>query len=87
MTAAIARSARPRAAALWRVPAVIATYHVAYGIGSIVGAVDVVRRAPGESLLDADAMSDPAERPGDEASPMRCATGTRAAPRTTTATA
>ena len=33
-------------AVAWRVPAVIATYHVAYGIGSIVGAFDVLSHRP-----------------------------------------
>ncbi len=47
MTVAVLRDApQPRAVAL-RVPAVIATYHVAYGIGTIVGAFDVLRGRPG----------------------------------------
>jgi succinoglycan biosynthesis protein ExoA len=42
MTAASARSARPRAAALARVPLVIVASHVAYGLGSLAGWFDVV---------------------------------------------
>jgi succinoglycan biosynthesis protein ExoA len=53
MTAAIARSARPRAAALWRVPAVIAASHVAYGLGSIAGWIDVVRGRRGRARFSA----------------------------------
>lgn len=36
-TTRIARAARPRLAVLMRVPLVIATYHVAYGLGSLAG--------------------------------------------------
>ena len=47
MTVAVLRDApQPWAVAL-RVPAVIATYHVAYGIGTILGAFDVLRGRPG----------------------------------------
>ena len=49
MTAAIARSARPRLAALWRVPLVIVASHVAYGLGSIAGWIDVARGARGRA--------------------------------------
>jgi len=49
MTAAIARSSRPRLAALWRVPLVIGASHVAYGIGSIAGWLDVARGARGRA--------------------------------------
>jgi succinoglycan biosynthesis protein ExoA len=53
MTAAIARSARPSFAALWRVPLVIAASHVAYGIGSITGWLDVVRGGRGRARYSA----------------------------------
>ena len=47
MTVAVLRDApQPWAVAL-RVPAVIVTYHVAYGIGTIIGAFDVLRGRPG----------------------------------------
>jgi succinoglycan biosynthesis protein ExoA len=49
MTAAIARAARPRLAALWRVPLVVVASHVAYGLGSIAGWIDVVRGARGRA--------------------------------------
>ncbi len=49
MTAAIARSARPRLAALWRVPLVIGASHFGYGIGSIAGWIDVARGARGRA--------------------------------------
>ncbi len=49
MTAAIARSSRPRFAALWRVPLVIGASHVGYGIGSIAGWIDVARGARGRA--------------------------------------
>jgi succinoglycan biosynthesis protein ExoA len=49
MTAVIARSARPRGAALWRVPLVVAASHVAYGLGSIAGWIDVVRGRGGRT--------------------------------------
>jgi succinoglycan biosynthesis protein ExoA len=49
MTAAIARASRPNAAALWRIPLVIAASHVGYGIGSIAGWIDVVRGARGRA--------------------------------------
>jgi len=49
MTAAIARSSRPRLAALWRVPWVIVASHVAYGLGSIAGWIDVARGARGRA--------------------------------------
>jgi glycosyltransferase involved in cell wall biosynthesis len=53
MTVAIARSARPRAAALVRVPLVIGASHVAYGLGSIAGWFDVVRGRRGRSRFTA----------------------------------
>lgn len=49
MTAAVARSTRPRLAALWRVPLVVVASHVAYGLGSIAGWIDVVRGARGRA--------------------------------------
>jgi succinoglycan biosynthesis protein ExoA len=53
MTAAVARSARPRAAALVRVPAVIAACHVGYGLGSLAGWVDVLRGGRGRAGFSA----------------------------------
>jgi len=47
MSVAIVRETPQPAAVALRVPAVIATCHVAYGIGTIVGAFDVVRGRPG----------------------------------------
>jgi succinoglycan biosynthesis protein ExoA len=41
MTVDVSRRSKLAANALARVPAVIATYHVAYGIGSIIGGIDV----------------------------------------------
>jgi succinoglycan biosynthesis protein ExoA len=49
MTAAIARSSRPRFATLWRVPLVIGASHFGYGVGSIVGWIDVARGARGRA--------------------------------------
>jgi len=37
LTAAVARATRSNAATLWRVPLVIAAYHIGYGLGSIAG--------------------------------------------------
>ena len=37
LTAAVARAARPNAATLWRVPLVIAAYHLGYGLGGVAG--------------------------------------------------
>ena len=37
LTASVARTQRPPASVLWRVPGVIATYHIGYGLGSIAG--------------------------------------------------
>ena len=37
LTASVARSERPPRSVLWRVPLVIAAYHVGYGLGSIAG--------------------------------------------------
>ena len=42
MTVAVLRDAPQPAAVAFRLPAVIAAYHVAYGIGTIAGAVDVL---------------------------------------------
>jgi len=47
MTAGIFASQRPSLPVLWRVPAVIAAYHVGYGIGSIIGWWDVFRHGEG----------------------------------------
>ena len=47
MTVAVLREAPQPLKVALRVPAVIAAYHVAYGIGSIVGAFDVLRGRPG----------------------------------------
>jgi succinoglycan biosynthesis protein ExoA len=47
MSTALLRAAPQPAAVAWRVPAVIATYHLAYGVGSIVGAFDVLSHRPG----------------------------------------
>ncbi len=46
MSAAPLLGAPQPAAVAWRVPAVIVTYHLAYGIGSIVGAFDVLSHRP-----------------------------------------
>jgi glycosyltransferase involved in cell wall biosynthesis len=53
MTAGVALQLRPSIAALLRVPAVIAAYHVGYGIGSIVGAWDAVRHGRGRERFAA----------------------------------
>jgi succinoglycan biosynthesis protein ExoA len=47
MTVAVLRDAPQPPAVALRVPAVIATYHFAYGIGTIIGAFDVLRGRPG----------------------------------------
>ena len=47
MTVAVLRDAPQPLAVALRVPAVIATYHLAYGIGTIIGAFDVLRGRPG----------------------------------------
>ncbi len=47
-SAAVAREAGLDKATALRVPAVVATYHVAYGIGSVVGWLDVLRGRPGD---------------------------------------
>ena len=47
MSAGIARESAPDAAALARVPAVIAAYHLGYGIGSLWGWWDVLRHGRG----------------------------------------
>src|SRR5262249_8498178 len=49
MTAGVARDSRPGAAALVRVPAVIVTYHLSYGIGSLLGGWDALRHGRGRS--------------------------------------
>jgi len=47
LTAAVAVERRPGAAALLRVPAVIAAYHLGYGLGSLWGWFDVLRGRAG----------------------------------------
>ena len=47
MTMAVAADASPSFAVLCRVPAVIAAYHVGYGIGSLLGWWDVLRHGRG----------------------------------------
>ena len=47
MTVAVLRDAPQPLAVALRLPAVIAAYHVAYGIGTIVGAFDVLRGRSG----------------------------------------
>ncbi len=47
-SAAVARESGLDAAAALRVPAVVAAYHVAYGIGSVAGWLDVLRGRPGD---------------------------------------
>lgn len=49
MSLGVAHAARPGAAALLRVPAVIATYHVAYGLGSIAGWYDALLARAGRA--------------------------------------
>ncbi|HZT56217.1 MAG TPA: glycosyltransferase family 2 protein [Burkholderiaceae bacterium] len=49
MTAAIAASQPVAWPALWRIPAVIAAYHVGYGIGSIIGGWDALRHERGRA--------------------------------------
>ncbi len=46
ISTAVLLPAPQSAAVAWRVPAVIATYHVAYGIGTLVGAFDVLSGRP-----------------------------------------
>lgn len=47
LTAAVAVERRPGAAALLRVPAVVAAYHLGYGLGSLWGWFDVLRGRSG----------------------------------------
>ena len=47
MTVAVLRDTPQPASVALRLPAVIAAHHVAYGIGTIVGAVDVLRGRTG----------------------------------------
>jgi hypothetical protein len=47
MSIAIVRETPQPAAVALRVPAVIAACHVAYGVGTIVGAFDALRGRPG----------------------------------------
>jgi glycosyltransferase involved in cell wall biosynthesis len=47
MTLAVAADARPKPPALLRVPAVIAAYHLGYGIGSLFGWWDALRHGRG----------------------------------------
>jgi glycosyltransferase involved in cell wall biosynthesis len=49
LTLGVARERRPTPAALVRVPAVIAAYHVGYGIGTLLGAWDALRHGRGRS--------------------------------------
>jgi len=49
MTLGVARDRRPAPAALVRVPAVIAAYHLSYGIGSLLGWWDVLRHGRGRA--------------------------------------
>ncbi|MBS0444555.1 MAG: glycosyltransferase family 2 protein [Proteobacteria bacterium] len=53
LTAGVAAQLHPSPAALVRVPAVIAAYHVGYGVGSIVGAWDVLRHGRGRARFAA----------------------------------
>ena len=47
LTLFVARAAKERAPVVARIPLVIVTYHVAYGIGSLLGALDVLVRRRG----------------------------------------
>ncbi|MGZ5236271.1 MAG: glycosyltransferase family 2 protein, partial [Caldimonas sp.] len=47
LTAATLAATPQRRAVALRIPAVIVAYHVAYGLGSIAGAWDVLRQRPG----------------------------------------
>ena len=47
MSVALLRTAPQSAAVALRIPAVIASYHVAYGVGSIIGACDVILKRRG----------------------------------------
>ena len=47
LTWLVARAAKERAPVVARIPLVIVTYHVAYGIGSLLGALDVLVRRRG----------------------------------------
>lgn len=47
MTAAVAVEGVKSTAVVWRLPAVIAAYHVAYGLGSLLGGWDAWQRARG----------------------------------------
>lgn len=49
MTMAIAASQTVAWPALWRIPAVIAAYHLGYGIGSLVGGWDALRHGHGRA--------------------------------------
>ena len=53
MTMAVATDQRLSAAAVWRVPAVIAAYHVGYGIGSLFGWWDALRHGHGRERFAA----------------------------------
>ena len=49
MTIAVVRDRRPGLAALVRVPPVIVTYHLSYGVGSLVGWWDALRHGRGRA--------------------------------------
>ncbi|CAN5740148.1 hypothetical protein BH11PSE8_BH11PSE8_17830 [soil metagenome] len=51
MTWLVARSAKLDAAATMRVPAVIASYHIGYGIGSLLGGFDAMLSRKGRALF------------------------------------
>jgi len=53
MTAAVSSDQRLHAGATWRVPAVIAAYHVGYGIGSLFGWWDALRHGRGRERFAA----------------------------------
>jgi hypothetical protein len=53
LTAVVAAQARAAWAVAWRVPAVIAAYHLGYGIGSWPGWLDALRRRPGRTRFGA----------------------------------
>ncbi len=53
LTAAVAQPSRLPWAVAWRVPAVIAAYHLGYGIGAWPGWLDALRRRPGRTRFGA----------------------------------
>ena len=87
---AVLRDAPQPLAVALRLPAVIAAYHVAYGIGTIVGAFDVLRGRSGrERFATAEPMSDAPQRDALRTAPRptRSAPATPAARRPTSAIA